>query len=359
MQPKKYLLSLRKCVHGGIDFAEFKELGIDPDKILDFSVSTNPFMPPPGLKEIMQNTPIERYPDSYCSELTGLLSNRLKISPENIIAGSGTTELIRLISLAYIRQRDSVLIIEPTYCEYETACRIQGARILSYRTSEENEFKPDVNKIIKIIQKHRPRAVFICNPNNPTGKYLTRTEIDSIIQVYDDTLLVLDEAYVAFVAKKWNSLDLIKKENVVILRSMTKDYGLPGLRLGYALANREIIASLRAVMPPWSVNAVAQEAGKAVLKQDKYLQETLGKLRACKNYLGKAFIELGFSVVPSDAHYFLVKVGDAAACRRSLLKRGIQVRDCTSFGLPEYIRISPRSLPECEKLIDNISKEMR
>jgi histidinol-phosphate aminotransferase len=359
MQPKKYLLSLRECAHGGINFAEFKGLGIDPDRILDFSVSTNPFMPPPGLNKIMQNIPIERYPDSHCSELTGLLAARLKTSPENIIAGSGTTELIRLIALAYIRQRDSVLIIEPSYGEYEASCRIQGARVISCRASEKDSFAPSIQDVVETIRKHHPRAVFICNPNNPTGKYLTHAEIDSIIHVCGDTLLVLDEAYATFVVKRWNSLDLIKKENVVILRSMTKDYGLPGLRLGYALANREIIASLRAVMPPWSVNVVAQEAGKAVLKQDKYLQETLGKLRACKNYLVKAFIELGFNVVPSNAHYFLVKVGDAAACRRSLLKRGIQVRDCTSFGLPEYIRISPRALPDCKKLIASICKEMR
>jgi histidinol-phosphate aminotransferase len=359
MQPKKYLLNLQKCAHGGINFAEFKELGINPDKILDFSVSTNPFMPPPGLREIMKDIPIERYPDSHCSELTEMLSERLKVSPENIIIGSGTTELIRLVALAYFRQRNRVLILEPTYGEYETACRIHGARVLSCRASEKNDFKPDINEVVKMVKERRPRVVFICNPNNPTGRYLSRAEVEAVLKTCGDALLVLDEAYAAFVAKTWSSLDLIKMGNIIILRSMTKDYGLPGLRLGYALANREIIAALRAVLPPWSVNAVAQEAGKAVLKEDEYLRKTLIKIRASKDYLTREFTQLGFTVVPSDAHYFLVKAGDAAACRRALLKRGIQVRDCTSFGLPQYIRISPRSLPDCEKLIENFKKEVK
>ncbi|HTY81180.1 MAG TPA: histidinol-phosphate transaminase [Dehalococcoidales bacterium] len=359
MEPKKYLLNLQKCAHGGINFAEFKELGIDPDNILDFSVSTNPFMPPPGLKETLWDIPVERYPDSRCLKLTGLLADRLKIATENIIVGSGTTELIRLIALAYFRKGDNVGILGPTYGEYETACRMHGARVISCRALEKNDFQPDIKAVTGAIQKRRPRAVFICNPNNPTGKYLTRREIESILEAGEDTLLVLDDAYATFVQKAWNSLDLIKKQNVIILRSMTKDYGLPGLRLGYALANPDIIAILRAVLPPWSVNIVAQEFGAACLKQDKYLFETLQKIRASKEYLIKAFGQLGFSVVPSDAHYFLVKVGDAAACRRTLLKRDIQVRDCTSFGLPEFIRISPRSLPDCEKLIMTIKKEVK
>jgi histidinol-phosphate aminotransferase len=176
------------------------------------------------------------------------------------------------------------------------------------------------------------------------------------VNALDDTLLVLDEAYVAFVGKSWNSLDLVEKGNVIIMRSMTKDYGLPGLRLGYAVARREIIDNLRLVMPPWNINVIAQEAGIAVLKQDGYLKESLTKTHKAKQFLTGGLTCLGFSVMPSDAHYFLVKVGSAPECRRALLKHGIMVRDCTSFGLPEYIRVSPRTMPECEKLIKAMTK---
>jgi histidinol-phosphate aminotransferase len=351
LQPKKFIAGLKTSTHGGINYAELKELGIDPAKVLDFSVSTNPFMPPPGIREMMKDSPIERYPDSHSGELTQRLAGRLQLSPENIIVGGGTTELIRLIALAYFRRGDAVLILEPTYGDYEIACRIAGARPLKLRALEADTFAPKIAEVIKTIRQRHPRAVFICNPNNPTGKYLSRADIERILEVWNDTLLVLDEAYVTFVEKRWNPLDLIEKGNLIVMRSMTKDYGLPGLRLGYAAARREIIDGLRLVVPPWNVNIIAQEAGIAVMGQEEYLRQSLRQVREARGFLTTELARLGFRVLPSDAHYFLVKVGNAPVCRRALLKYGIMVRDCSSFGLPEYIRLSPRALPECEKLI--------
>jgi histidinol-phosphate aminotransferase len=132
---------------------------------------------------------------------------------------------------------------------------------------------------------------------------------------------------------------------------MTKDYGLPGLRLGYAIGGKELIETLRIVAPPWNVNVIAQKTGVAVMKREEYLRQGLLKIQDSRNYLTGELSQLGFSIVPSDAHYFLVKVGHATEYRRALLKYGIMVRDCTSFDLPEYVRISTRTRPECEKLI--------
>lgn len=351
LQPKKHIAALKTCAHGGLIYDEIKTLGINPDDILDFSVSTNPFMPPPGIKERMKSFSIERYPDSCSTQLVSRLSEKLLIPRENIFAGAGTTEIIRLIALAYFRQNDPVLILEPTYGEYEVACRIAGARVVKFRAPEENGFMPDINELSEIIRKRRPRAVFICNPNNPTGKYLPRAAIEKVIEVMGDTLLVLDEAYVPFAANRWNSLDLIKCGNVIIMRSMTKDYGLPGLRLGYAVGWKELIETLRAVAPPWNVNVIAQKTGVAVMKREEYLQQSLLKIQDSGKYLTGEITRLGFSIIPSDTHYFLVKVGNATEYRRALLKYGIMVRDCTSFDLPEYVRISTRTKPECEKLI--------
>jgi histidinol-phosphate aminotransferase len=356
LQPKKYVAGLKAGIHGGTNYAEFRTLGIKPEEILDFSVSTNPFMPPPGIREIIQRVPVEKYPDSQSTELTERLAARLEIAPEKILVGSGTTELIRLIALAYFRQHDTVLILEPTYGEYEVACRISGARTLKYRALEKDGFAPDTEKVVNLIRERRPRAVFICNPNNPTGQYLPRAEVEKILKACRDTLLVLDEAYVTFVKNARDPLDLTERFNLIVLRSMTKDYGLPGLRLGYAVASRQTTDVLRAIMPPWSVNVIAQEAGKAVLKFDDYLRDTLAKVSEAKSYLTGQLAKLGLKIVPSDAHYFLVKVGDAPKCRRALLQKGIMVRDCTSFGLPEYIRISPCTLPECQKLIKAVKE---
>jgi len=351
LQPKRAIAGLKSCTHGGINHAEMELLGIDPEEILDFSVSTNPFMPPPGIKEMMVSAPVERYPDSLASELRRKLSGRFGVDAANILVGSGMTELIRLIAAVYFRRGDSVLILEPTYGEYEVACRLSGARPVKYRAAEKDGFTPNTEELADIIRQKQPRGVFICNPNNPTGKYLSRHEIEKVSGAVKDGLLILDEAYVPFVEKSWPSFDLTERGNTIVLRSMTKDYGLPGLRLGYAVACREIIDSLRPILPPWNVNAVAQQAGSGVLEQEEYLQESLCKTRKAKAFLTGELTRLGFKVMPSDAHYFLVKVGSAPECRRSLLAKGILVRDCSSFGLPQYIRIAPRTFPECQKLI--------
>ncbi|MFC1942601.1 pyridoxal phosphate-dependent aminotransferase [Chloroflexota bacterium] len=355
LQPKRGIGRLKICTHGGINHAELKALGFTPEEVLDFSVSTNPFMPPPGVREIMGAIPIEQYPDSEATELKNRLSESLDVSPASILAGSGTTELIRLVVMAYFRKGNPVLILEPAYGEYEVASRIAGVRLVSHRSREEDRFSPRMEEVTGLIKKTRPQAVFICNPNNPTGKYLSRTDIEAVLEAIGDNLLILDEAYIAFVTGSWNSIDLTARGNVVILRSMTKDYGLPGLRLGYALAHKEIIENIRRVCLPWNVNIIAQKVGLAVLEQGEYLERSLLQVKEANKYLTDEISRLGFTVLPSEANYFLVKVGNAGTCRSSLLKHGIMVRDCTSFGLPEYIRIAPRTLPECEKLVTALS----
>ncbi len=303
---------------------------------------------------MIRNTPVEKYPDSQASRLRQELATKLGADIGNIMVGSGTTEIIRLIALTYLCQRDPVLILEPTYGEYEVASRIAGVYPMKYHALEKNGFIHDINDVVTVIKKRRPRAFFLCNPNNPTGKYLPRNDIERILESMNDNLLVLDEAYVAFVDECWCPFELIEKCNIIILRSMTKDFGLPGLRLGYAVARREIIDSLRLVLPPWNVNNIAQEIGIAVLKEEEYLRQSLIQVREAKHFLTTELAKLGFEILPSDTHYFLVKVRNAPTCRHSLLRNGIMVRDCSSFGLPEYIRVSPRSLQECEKLVDTM-----
>ena len=359
LRPRREIAGLKACPHGGINYAELKALGLTPEEVLDFSVSTNPYMPPPGIKEMLGTIAIEQYPDSEATELRQRLSEKLGIPPEYISAGNGTTELMGLIATTYFRKGDSVLILEPTYGEYETACRIAGARILIYRAVAADDFAFRIEEVTNLVRKYRPRAIFICNPNNPTGKYLSREDIEGIMDAGEDSLLILDEAYVTFITGSWNLADLLGRGNVVVLRSMTKDYGLPGLRLGYALAHPEVITSLRKVTPPWNVNIIAQKVGIAVLEKEALLRQSLCQVREAKEFLVGELSRLGFKVLPSDAHYFLIETGNAQRFRSVLLKYGIMVRDCTSFGLPEYVRIAPRTMPECQKLITALNKMLK
>jgi histidinol-phosphate aminotransferase len=249
-----------------------------------------------------------------------------------------------------------VLILGPTYGEYEPSVRLAGARPLFYRAREEDGFRPDYDIIDGMLREHRPRAAFVCNPNNPTGYLHPREALDGMNRAAGDTLLVLDEAYRSYIEAGRSPLHLNEQANVIILRSMTKDYGLPGLRLGYAVAPGDIIENLRKALPPWNVNGPAQTAGLWVLDRDEELAASLKKVREARDYLMRGIARLGFTVLPTEASYFLVKVGNGAACRRDLLKDGLMVRDCASFGLPAYVRIAARPMEECRKLIGALEK---
>jgi len=360
--PKPEIQSATVCPHGGIDYAEAEMLGIAPQDILDFSANLNPFGPPPGVTEALcecyggLSEAISHYPDPEARHLRRSLANKLGVKTENILVSSGSTELIRLAALTYFSKGEPVLLIEPTYGEYQVVCQITGASLVKQHLSPQDDFWLNANETVELIQQHHPKGIFICNPNNPTGRYLARADFMKILNACKDSLVLLDEAYVSFVDGAWSSLDMIDRNNLLVLRSMTKDYGIAGLRLGYGVARKEIIATLRRICPPWNVNVVAQEAGIAAIAKEGYLKRCQIELREAKNYLAAELSNLGLPPLPSEANFFLVEVGDAPGFRRELLKQRILIRDCTSFGLPDYIRIAPRTLPECQRLVAAIKE---
>ncbi len=354
LRPKPEVENLEACPHGGLNQAELMAMGLTAEAVLDFSVCSNPFTPPPGVRKIFNTIVVNRYPDSEATEFRQCLSGKLGVAPDNILVGNGAVEIIRLIALTYFRHGDSVLILEPTFGEYKVACQIVGAGVVSQWGREDEGFALRIEETVNLIRQHHPRGVFICNPNNPTGQYFTKQEVNMVLDACGDGLLILDEAYFAFVDESWSSIDLISRGNVVIVRSMTKDYALAGLRLGYAVASEEIINDLRRVRPPWNVNAVAQKAGVIALDDTDYLERCKREIRRAKQFLISELYRIGFTLVPSSTNFFLIKVANAKGFRTALLRYGILVRDCTSFGLPEYVRIAPRTMSECQKLIATI-----
>jgi histidinol-phosphate aminotransferase len=356
LRPRPEIEALLPGVHGGPDHAELQARGLEVDGLLDFSVCCNPYPPPRAVRESLRHMSLGRYPDSTSTELRNKLSRLHLIDAANILTGSGTTELIRLITLTYLERGDSALVFKPTYGEYETASRLSGAKIIIHQGFASENFALDVERVANMIQETHPRAVFIGNPNNPTGQYLSAAEMETLFAGSHDSLFIVDEAYINFVEHPWPSLDLRGRENVIILRSMTKDYGLAGLRLGYLVASEEIVRTLSRVCPPWNVNIAAQKAGSAVLDSGDYLSASLIKIRKAGQYLRSQLIKLNLPVVPSQANFFLVKAGDGKRFRSLLLNEGILVRDCASFGLPEYIRLAPRSLGDCRLFISALKR---
>lgn len=353
-------------VHGGIRPAQLRALGLDPAEVLDFSASVSPLGPPPGLWDVLQQVDLTAYPDPECLELREALARQHGTDIDRILVGNGSTELIHLLARAFLSPpregcENAVLLLEPTYGEYAGAAALAGANVTGLTACREQAFRWNLAQAGVTIARKRPSLVFLCNPNNPTGVYLSREEVAGLAEVVQKSggLLVLDEAYLNFVDGQWDSLSLLEgatAESVVLLRSMTKDYALTGLRLGYSLSGPEVTARLSALQPDWSVNGLAQAAGLVALADDAYLPAARQAVNAAKTYLTRELNSLGFQVLPSAANFLLVEVGDGAGWRDRLMRRGVFVRDCASFGLPDCIRIGIRAMPDCQRLIRTITE---
>jgi histidinol-phosphate aminotransferase len=280
------------------------------------------------------------------------------VGTENLLAGNGATELIRLAAQCYIGPGDTAIIPQPAFGEYEIACRLAGARVLKPWGREEAGFLPDVTALVDIVKRYQSRILFLGNPANPAGSYLDRDTIETLLDADPCCLVAVDEAFISFVEAAWPSPELIRYPNLVLLRSMTKDYSLAGLRLGYTVASAPVTAVLRRGCPPWNVNTAALAAGEAALKEDGFLEDSMRRIREVRDMLAVGLSGLGLTPLPSPAPFIIVKVGDAAGVRRSLLRQGILVRDCTSFGLPDYIRLGPRPLADCQRLLEALAQVM-
>lgn len=353
VRPRPEIEGLSACEHGG-----FLVHGGSQRRTIDFSVCCNPYAPLPGLKAASGRARYDVYPDSDCTALRAALSRATGLRPGRIMAGSGSMELIRLAALAYVRSGDPVLLPRPTFGEYRIACTLMGAGVREHALSEGGAFRIDAQRLAAEVKRLRPRLLFLCNPNNPTGWYLDREDVELVLEACGDTLLVLDEAYAGFTEDPWESAALLEGGNLLIVRSMTKDYGMAGLRLGYAMGREDVIQNLRRACPPWNVSAPAQAAGVyAVEKGGSFLQCSKARLARAKEELLSALERLGMAPIRSQANFFLLKVGDGRAFRERLLERGLAVRDCASFGLPEYVRIGVRSAAENRRLVAAIREE--
>lgn len=345
-------LSVPKVEHGGPDFAELAALGIRADAIFDFSVNKNPLGTSPRSLRALSLVEPSTYPDARCLRMRAGLGAAHDVHPDEVVVGNGSVELIWLLAQVYLAPGDTVVVVGPTFGEYEAAARRAGAEVERVDAREDDGFHPDLARIVAAIQETRPRLVYLCNPNNPTGQALDADEIRQLLAALGEGLLVVDEAYVEIAEGVESVLRLGHEDRrLVVLRSLTKSHGLAGLRLGYAIADREVIEAVGQFQPPWSVNAFAQAAGLAALGDEEHVTEGRKLARRARATLVDGLERLGFSCVPSRASYWLVRVGNGRQVRDELLRRGILVRDCRSFGLPAYIRVAVRPLEECERLL--------
>jgi len=351
--PRAEVLHTPRVVHGAIDYAELRRWGLHQDDIIDFSVNSNPYGPAPAVREAIARAALDRYPDRDCLVLRELLAARYAVALERIVVGNGSAELIWLLGVAFIRPGDQALILTPTFGEYARSVALMGGEVIALPAADVGAFTFSPETITEALDKIQPRLCFICNPNNPTGQVLPRDLLARWAEAHPHTLFVVDEAYIQFVPGMISTMSL-DYANVLVLRSLTKDYALAGLRLGYAVGNRQVVDAIARVRPPWNVNAFALAAGQAALTATDYLQATLGMLRQARDSFLAGLHRHGLEAVPSKTHFFLVRVGDGAAFRQRLLRSGILVRDAASFGLPAYVRLSTHRPEENQRFLDSL-----
>ena len=343
-------------LHGSVSDAELASHGLTIDQVVDFSVNTHPLGPSRAVRAALAGLPIERYPEDGAPKLRLALADRLALPADWIAAGNGSVDLMWQLALVSLFPGAKAMVVGPTFGEYARAIRsARGQPVICPFDRTSDDFT-GVTSAIQVAIQEQPSVVFVCNPNNPTGSLLSGAQLTRLADAVPTARLVVDEAYMSFVepgiAETANVHALVAAGRVMVLRSLTKDCAIAGLRLGYAIARPHIIRSLDAVRPPWNVNAAAVAAGLAALADREHLAQGVEVVSEARSFLTGELERLGYRVWPSVANFLLVEVGDGAGLRRRLIAHGLVVRDCASFGLPDCIRIGLKPVSECRRLIE-------
>lgn len=344
-------------VHGDPDRDELAGLGLSTDALLDFSVNVSPLGPHPDVLRAAREAPLDRYPDTTGALARRALAGSLEISTERIVLGNGAAEL--LWSLArHFATGGTGLVVGPTFSEFPAALRSAGAAVAEARMHEESRFVVDLESVAEAVHRHRARVVYLCHPNNPTGRSVGRAALAAFAADHPSTTLVLDEAFLSL-SERHEEARLPLPSNVVRVRSLTKDHALPGLRVAYAIGSPELVKALEADRPPWTTSAPAQAAIVEAVRHPDHVVRARQTLVSARRALVTRLEALGLAVVPSETIFVLVRTGSADALRARLLSRhGILVRSATSFGLPEHIRLCGRPTEDVDRLIAALRAEI-
>jgi histidinol-phosphate aminotransferase len=332
-----------------------RELGLK--EVIKLASNENPLGPSPkavlAIKKALFK--INRYPEGSCFYLRQALSKKLKLKPGNLIFGNGSDEIIDIIIKTFSSPGDQILTSEVTFLEYKIIA-LQNGRLVT--TAPMKDFRYDL-AAIKTGITPKTRIIFIANPNNPTGTYLNKQEVENFISgLPEDILVVFDEAYLEFVEKKDlpRTLDYaLNRKNVVVLRTFSKIYGLAGLRIGYGIANQGCIAYLERCRQPFNVNTLAQEAARAALSDTDFVNQTKKLVSEGKRYLERELKGLGLEFIPSAANFILIDLKeDGLKVSKELLKNGVIVRDMRQYGLNNFIRVTVGLRKENEKFVKEL-----
>ncbi len=325
----------------GKPIAEVKrELGLK--KVYKLASNENPLGPSPkavaAIKKVLKG--INRYPESGCFYLKKRLAEIYNLEPDNFIMGNGSDELIALTLRAFLNSGDEVIVSKPTFLMYELYSQLEGAGL---RIVPMNNFRYDLNAILNAVTE-KTKIVFIANPDNPCGTYVTEDELEKFMdKLPRDIILFHDEAYYEFMQMDDypNLFKYIEDRPVIIARTFSKVYGLAGLRIGYGIANKKIVEYMNKIRDPFNVNSLAQVGALAALDDKVFVKKVVELTKKNREYLFGEFERLNLNYIKSYTNCIVVEIGEKAQDLAGyLLKNGVIVREMSAWGLNRYIRIS-------------------
>lgn len=335
-----------------------RELGIRG--VIKLASNENALGPSPKALQAVQKAlvSLNRYPEGTCFYLKKKLARFLGVSESNLIFGNGSDELIDIILKTIKEPGAEIITSEVTFVEYKICGAINGFAV---KTIPMRDFTYDLTAIKKAISP-RTKAIFIANPNNPTGTYVNAKAAALFLEgIPKDILVVFDEAYVEYVTDKDfpKLIRLINKKNIAILRTFSKIYGLAGLRVGYMIANSGLVACAQRVRQPFNVNSLAQVAAQAALDDKAFVKRSKGLIKNEKKFLYNAFSELGIWCKKSATNFIFIRMStDIQKIFRGLLKKGVIIRDMSCYNMPNYARVTIGTRKENMKLIKAL-KELK
>ncbi len=295
--------------------------------------------------------PLNRYPDPFQEELRSELAARLQSKPENVFVGAGSDEVIDLLVRLFCEPTDSVMVMEPTYGVYKVAATVNGNRVVEVPLNK--EFQIDVPRVLA-SSGDSVKIIFLCSPNNPTGNLLRR---DDILTVCRDAnaIVALDQAYLEFADESGDmSNEVARCPNLVVLRTLSKAWGLAGIRLGYCIADASIVSYLLRIKAPYNINAVSSKLAVDALRREQFLTNSERIVKGERSRLEKALLDLDsvLRVYPSDANFLLVEFTDARKVYDHLIGKGVVVRRRSEPRLASCLRITVGTAEENSRLLD-------
>jgi threonine-phosphate decarboxylase len=355
---RKSFASIKACPHGG-KAREFEQrLGVMP---LDFSANINPLGSPPLEGVIHEELErIGHYPDNSYAQLKAAAARFVGVPQENIVPGNGSSELIRLFAETAFEDGDLALVPQPTFGEYKNQCLLMGARVKKVPLVQGRPALRDSDW-------EEAKALFICNPNNPTGDLLSREEVLSLARrcEREEVFLLLDEAFIELSSPE-DSLATSAPDlhYLFVMRSLTKSFGVPGLRLGFGVTNAPLAQVMNLARTPWSIGSLSVAAGAYLLGQEEHLERSRRLIRQELVWLTRSLTDLSLLPMKSHANFILVDISSSGQGSDQLAERlvsqGVLVRDCQSFGLgKDYIRVAVRGREENQLLIEALGRALQ